>query len=97
MPADDGPLAPGWRRGRFGEAVVTVIADGVRPGPGPHPTFGSDQEAEAARSALALRAADEGMAVMAYHLPFPGLGYVIRDGETFRYLPESVQDLTDTL
>lgn len=296
MPADDGPLAPGWRRFRFGEAVVTVIADGVRPGPGPHPTFGSDQEAEAVgdlmeandlprdrtasffnvvvvqtggstvlidtgfgaggrengmgrltarlraagiapdqidlvalthchgdhigglmedgapafanarlavgeaelafwtsdearageragnaqavadlvlpfddsptlladgdevvpgitaraafghtpgqlayevaggarnlliagdvfhhpvisfqrpdwrvqfdmdheaaaatRSALALRAADEGMAVMAYHLPFPGLGYVIRDGETFRYLPESVQNLTDTL
>lgn len=60
--------------------------------------FDMDHEGAAAtRRALAARAADEGLAVMAYHLPFPGVGYVIRDGEAFRFLPESVQNLTDTL
>lgn len=60
--------------------------------------FDMDHEAAAAtRSALAGRAADEGLALMAYHLPFPGLGYVIRDGDAFRYLPESIQNLTDAL
>jgi glyoxylase-like metal-dependent hydrolase (beta-lactamase superfamily II) len=43
---DDNPLAPGWRRFRIGDVTVTQILDGVRPGEGPHPTFGEDQSAE---------------------------------------------------
>ncbi|KAA0972714.1 MBL fold metallo-hydrolase [Aureimonas fodinaquatilis] len=43
----DAPLAPGWRRFQVGDAKVTVILDGVRPGDGPFPTFGEDQTAEA--------------------------------------------------
>lgn len=46
MPSDDHPFAPGWRRFRIGEIEVTQILDGIRPGEGPHPTFGEDQSAE---------------------------------------------------
>ena len=44
---------------------------------------------------LAERLADEGMAVMGYHLPFPGVGYVQRDGDAFRFVPETYQTLVD--
>ncbi|QOG07974.1 MBL fold metallo-hydrolase [Aureimonas sp. OT7] len=40
-------LAPGWQRFKLGDARITVVLDGVRPGDGPHPTFGEDQTAEA--------------------------------------------------
>ena len=36
------------------------------------------------------RAADEGLMVLAYHFPFPGVGYVVRDEEGFRFLPVAV-------
>lgn len=42
---DDRPLAPGWRRFLIGDVTVTQILDGVRPGEGPHPTFGEDRPA----------------------------------------------------
>lgn len=38
------------------------------------------------RFALLGRAADEGLQVMGYHFPFPGVGYVVRDGEAFRFV-----------
>lgn len=38
---------PNWRRIALGEASVTIILDGLRPGEGPHPTFGENQSAEA--------------------------------------------------
>lgn len=38
------------------------------------------------RNALA-RAADEKLWMLAYHLPFPGLGYATRDGDAFAWTP----------
>ncbi|KAB0676434.1 MBL fold metallo-hydrolase [Aureimonas leprariae] len=34
---------PKWRRFKVGDAVVTIVLDGLRPGDGPYPTFGADQ------------------------------------------------------
>lgn len=44
---DTHPLSPGWRRFALGDATVTVILDGIRPGEGPFPIFGEDQTQEA--------------------------------------------------
>jgi glyoxylase-like metal-dependent hydrolase (beta-lactamase superfamily II) len=33
------------------------------------------------------RAADEGLRVIGYHFPFPGVGYVVREGDGFRFVP----------
>ena len=33
--------------------------------------------------------ADEKLPFTGYHLPFPAVGYVQRDGEAFRYVPET--------
>ncbi|WP_062111783.1 MBL fold metallo-hydrolase [Aureimonas sp. AU40] len=51
--ADTQPLAPGWHRFRIGEAEITVVLDGIRPGEGPHPTFGEDQSADAVGDLMA--------------------------------------------
>jgi glyoxylase-like metal-dependent hydrolase (beta-lactamase superfamily II) len=39
------------------------------------------------RKQLFARAADEHLLTMAYHFPFPGLGYVERDGAAFQWKP----------
>ncbi|SES92608.1 MBL fold metallo-hydrolase [Oceanicella actignis] len=52
--------------------------------------FGFDADREMAartRRALLARAADEGLVVVGYHFPFPGVGHIIREGEGFRFLP----------
>ena len=52
--------------------------------------FGFDTDKTMAvetRKALLARAADEGMVVVGYHFPFPGVGHVVREGEAFRFLP----------
>jgi glyoxylase-like metal-dependent hydrolase (beta-lactamase superfamily II) len=38
------------------------------------------------RKALFARAADEQIPVMGYHFPFPGLGYIDRNAESFRFV-----------
>jgi glyoxylase-like metal-dependent hydrolase (beta-lactamase superfamily II) len=38
---------PGFNRFTLGSFEVTTVLDGLRPGDGPHPTFGEDQTAEA--------------------------------------------------
>lgn len=52
------------------------------------PAFDHDSagSAETRRKVLA-RAADEGLRFMAYHLPFPGVGRVARDGDVFAWTP----------
>lgn len=45
-------------------------------------------QAVATRKALLQRAADENLRMMAYHLPFPGIGRVSRAGDAYRWLPE---------
>jgi glyoxylase-like metal-dependent hydrolase (beta-lactamase superfamily II) len=54
--------------------------------------FDADKPAAAAtRRALLGMAADERIAVMGYHLPFPGLGFVERRGDGFHWVPASYQ------
>lgn len=47
------------------------------------------QRAAASRRSLLAWAADEKIAVHAYHLPFPGLGTITRRGDTFEWHPAS--------
>lgn len=55
-----------------------------------HFAFDSDpvQGVETRREMLA-KAADENLLVMSYHFPFPALGYITRDGDTFAYTVSS--------
>jgi len=54
--------------------------------------FDSDPEgAVATRTALLDRAASDGQRVAGSHLPFPGVGFVERAGEAYRYAPEGWQ------
>ena len=55
-----------------------------------HPEWSFSFDADAAqatetRRQLFGRAADEGLQVFAYHFAFPGFGYVMRDGDGFRF------------
>jgi glyoxylase-like metal-dependent hydrolase (beta-lactamase superfamily II) len=54
--AQDAPAAangnPGWHQIRIGDFTVTTLLDGQRPGDGPHPVFGADQEAAAVHALL---------------------------------------------
>jgi glyoxylase-like metal-dependent hydrolase (beta-lactamase superfamily II) len=45
-------------------------------------------EAEASRRALLQRAADGRLRVYAVHFPFPGIGHVAAQGESFTWVPE---------
>ena len=52
------------------------------------PQFDSEPDiAIQTRKQLFKRAADEGVRVLAYHFPFPGLGYIRDAGETWRWEP----------
>ncbi|MGO4317946.1 MBL fold metallo-hydrolase [Agrobacterium sp. MCAB5] len=54
--------------------------------------FDVDHEAAVAtRHRVAQQLAETGMPFTAYHLPFPGIGYVQRDGDAYRFIPESYQ------
>lgn len=57
-----------------------------------HPGWGTpwdhdQQRATESRRQLLARAADENLAVHAYHLPFPGLGSIRRHGDAFEWDP----------
>ena len=59
-----------------------------------HPEWGFSFDADPAqatetRRELFGRAADEGLQILAYHFPFPGSGYIVREGEGFRFLPST--------
>jgi glyoxylase-like metal-dependent hydrolase (beta-lactamase superfamily II) len=41
------------------------------------------------RQQLLARAADEKIPVLVHHFPFPGMGFVVREGEAYRYIPTS--------
>ena len=36
-------------------------------------------------------AASENLAVITYHLPFPGIGHVARDGDAFRFVASPME------
>ena len=51
---------------------------------------GFDMDAEqtvATRRRLLDMAAEDGIAVLGYHFPFPGVGHVIREGAAYRFVP----------
>uniref|UniRef100_UPI0038990F74 MBL fold metallo-hydrolase n=1 Tax=Falsigemmobacter faecalis TaxID=2488730 RepID=UPI0038990F74 len=48
------------------------------------------QAAESRRRVLGL-IADDRIPFIGYHMPFPGLGYVVREGQGFRFIPHSYQ------
>jgi glyoxylase-like metal-dependent hydrolase (beta-lactamase superfamily II) len=50
---------------------------------------GNADVAEASRKAVFGRAADENLRIYAVHFPFPGVGRVRREGETFVWVPET--------
>jgi glyoxylase-like metal-dependent hydrolase (beta-lactamase superfamily II) len=50
---------------------------------------GNADVAEASRKAVFARAADGNLRVYAVHFPFPGVGQVKREGETFVWVPET--------
>lgn len=50
---------------------------------------GDAPTAEASRKAVLARAADENLKVYAVHFPFPGIGRIRREGETFVWVPET--------
>lgn len=53
-----------------------------------HHVYDTDAElAVSTRRAVLARAADENLLTMFYHLPFPGLGRVRREGDGFRWQP----------
>ncbi len=59
--------------------------------PGWH--FGFDMDAGQAvetRTRLLDMAATDRMRMLCYHCPFPGLGYVARDGDAYRFVPEAI-------
>jgi glyoxylase-like metal-dependent hydrolase (beta-lactamase superfamily II) len=45
------------------------------------------QQATASRKRLLAQAADENIPVHAYHLPFPGMGTIVRHGDAFEWRP----------
>ena len=56
--------------------------------------FGFDMDREqavATRRRLLDMAAADGIAVAGYHLPFPGVGHVVREGSAYRFLPALVR------
>ncbi len=60
----------------------------------PNPTFHVQFDADGpmavdTRTALLGRAADEQLTVFGYHFPFPGIGFIARDGDGFRFIPNA--------
>ena len=54
--------------------------------------FDMDKEAAAAtRRSLLTMMANEGAALIGYHMPWPGVGFVEMDGDSFKYVPHSYQ------
>ena len=45
------------------------------------------EQTVATRKKLLDQSASDRMAILSYHFPFPGVGHVMRDGETYRFIP----------
>ena len=72
-----------------------AVGDG-RPTPLSHPEwhFFMDDNPEAAavsRKRLLNQIADDKMAAIGFHMPFPSVGYIDRRGDGFVWLPASYQ------
>ncbi len=57
-----------------------------------HPDWYNDIDADpvqtvASRNAILDMASADGIALLGYHFPFPGVGHVAREGDSFRFVP----------
>jgi len=53
-----------------------------------HAQFDADGDmASETRIRMLTMAAEEGIMVFGYHFPFPGIGYIVMDGDVFRFNP----------
>ncbi len=57
-----------------------------------HPDWYNDIDADpvqtvASRNAILDMASADGVALLGYHFPFPGVGHVLREGDSFRFVP----------
>ena len=76
-----------------GEMLLHLVDTALDPLHLEHPGWIAEFEFDplqvvATRRRMFDRAADEGIRVLAYHFPFPGLGWVARSGEGWRWEPE---------
>lgn len=70
----------------LGDALVSPLISFEHP----EWRFGRDQDqdlAVATRRRILDMAATDGIAIAGYHLPFPGVGYVARQGDGYRFIP----------
>lgn len=70
----------------FNDSVVSPFVSTANP----DWVFGFDfnpEDAVASRRMILDRAVESGAQVMGYHFPFPGLGYIIADGDNYAYIP----------
>lgn len=79
-----------WPEGRFLILGDVVLHHAVTPGhPGISSLFDADQDtASATRLAMLGRMADEDIPAIGYHMPWPGLFRLRRDGAAFRFVPD---------
>ncbi len=57
-----------------------------------HPDWYNDIDADpvqtvVSRNAILDMASADGIALLGYHFPFPGVGHVLREGDSFRFVP----------
>ena len=73
---------------------LAEIADFVLQFARPHGRFVMEYDGAAAgvtRARLLDLAAHDGLLTASFHFPFPGLGYVDRDGDGYRFVPVTYQ------
>lgn len=74
----------------LGDALVDPYVSFERP----DWRYGRDHEQDLAaatrRRVLDMAAADD-IAIVGYHLPFPGVGFVAREGDAYRFIPATIE------
>ncbi|MGJ3239078.1 MAG: MBL fold metallo-hydrolase [Anaerolineae bacterium] len=72
----------------FNDALPNAIANPANP----NWVFGFDFDPEtaiASRRAILSQAVESGVQVLGYHFTFPGLGYILPDGDNFSFMPSA--------
>jgi len=68
----------------LGDAIVNIHVSFERPGWHNFWDIDQDEAAQTRRRILDMAVADE-MLMLGYHLPFPGIGYALKDGDSYRW------------
>ena len=70
----------------LGDAARNAYIDFERPEWVGSPDMDAEQTVATRKQLFDMASADR-IAVLGYHFPFPGVGYVMREGEAYRYMP----------